>query len=190
MGLPLDRGVDTLPHADLRASGLYFSEAPNLWVGRSANKWNFVGSLTPEQRSAISQEMLKDNRFTGGWYLTDSERERAATWLERFTETGLAVYLQLLSEQPYNFPSWRPRFLEPLGISNTEVPHVVPVKVQGSFADISNVAISQDLIIALKLAGHDGAFIRSSMAFLPQAVVWNNSAVVQFGDYMPDTAGY
>lgn len=103
--------------------------------------------------------------------------------MERFTESGRTVYLQFLAEQPYNFPSWKPGFLAQFGIVNYELPHVVPVKVQGTFADVSSTRISPELIIALKLSGHDGAFVRASIAFQSQAVVWNNSAIVQFGDY-------
>ncbi len=182
-GLPLDRCIDVSPSDDLRASGLYFSDAPQVWVGRSRNKWNFADHLTAEQRAAIAQAMLRNGRLTDAGYVTDSERERAYTYLQRFTETGRTVYLQFLAEQPYNFASWKPGFLEPLGIINSEVPYVVPVKVQGTFADVSSVRISPELIIALKLSGHDGAFVHASMAFQSQAVVWNNRAIAQFGDY-------
>lgn len=182
-GLPLDRGVDVSPSDDLQASGLYFSDVPQLWAGRARNKWNFAEHLTVEQRGAIAQAIMHDSRFTDPGYLTVSEQERATTWVERFIETGGTVYLQFLAEQPYNFPSWKPGFLARFGIVNYETPQVVPVRVQGTFADVSSARISPELIIALKLSGHDGAYICASMAFLPQAVVWNNHAVVQFGDY-------
>jgi hypothetical protein len=185
-GIPLDRGIDISPSDDLQASGLYFSEHPQLWVGRSTNKWRFAEHLTAEQRGAIAQAMQQDSRFAETWYLTDSERARAVKWLERFTESGNAVYLQFLAEQPYNFPSWKPGFLSQFGVINNEVPHVLPVKVAGSFADVSSARISPKLIVALKQSGHDGAFINGSIAFLPQAVVWNNRAIVQFGDYIPN----
>ncbi len=185
-GIPLDRGYDVSPTDDLQASGLYFSEAPQLWVGRAANKWRFVERLTEEQRGCIARTMLQDSRYTGEWYLTSSEKERAARWLERFIESGNVVYLHFLAEQPYNFQSWKPSFLAQFGIVNNETPHEVPVKVQGLFADVSSARISPELIVALKQRGHDGAFIQASIAFLPQAVVWNNRAVVKFGDYQPN----
>jgi hypothetical protein len=188
-GIPLDRGYDVSPTDDLLASGLYFSEAPQLWVGRAANKWRFVERLTMEQRGCIAQTMLRDSRFTGERYLTTSEKERAARWLERFIQSGNVVYLHFLAGQPYNFQSWKPGFLAQFGLTNNETPHEVPVQVQGLFADVSSARISPELIIALKQSGHDGAFIRASIAFLPQAVVWNNGAVVQFGEYQPNNKG-
>lgn len=186
-GLPLDRGIDVSPSDDLQASGLYFSDVPQIWAGRSRNKWNFADHLTAEQRAAIAQAILRESRFTDAGYLTDSEQELACKYVERFIESGRIVYLQFLAEQPYNFPSWKPGFLAQFGIVNYQTPNVVPVKVQGTFADISNTQISPELIVALKLSGHDGAIVHTSMAFLPQAVVWNNRAIVQFGDYAPNS---
>ena len=189
-GTPLDRGYDISPSDDLLASGLYFSEAPQLWVGRSPNKWRFVERLAAEQRGQIVQAILQDSRFTGDWYLTGYEKERAARWLERFTESGQVVYLQFLAEQPYNFHSWKPSFLAPFGIVNNDTPYHVPVRVQGSFADLRRARISSELIIALKRGGHDGAFVHASIALLPQAVVWHNRAIIQFGDYTPVYSDY
>lgn len=182
-GTPLDRGQDTTNHDDLLASGLYFSEAPNIWMGRASNKWKFADSLSEQQRGSIVQAITQDQRFTGGWYLTDSEKERAHTWLERFTESGNAVYLQFLADQPYNFASWKPDFLKQFEVVNQELPQVVPVEVRGLFADVTSAQISHSLMTDLKYGGYDGAFVKGSIAFSPQAVVWHNSAVVRFGEY-------
>jgi hypothetical protein len=73
-GLLLDRGQDVCLSDDLFASGLYFSQAPQLWVGRSAHKWDFVERLTPKQRAAIAETIRNDNRFEGGGYLTPFTR--------------------------------------------------------------------------------------------------------------------
>ncbi len=184
-GTPLDRGYDIAPHADLLASGLYFSEAPQLWVGRSANKWKFAEALTQDQRGQIAQAIMHDSRFTGDWYVTEYEKERAARWLARFMASGSTVYLQSLAEQPYNVHSWKPAFLAQFGLTNPDTPHAVPVQVQGLFADVSSARLSAELVISLKQGGYDGAFVHASIAFLPQAVVWHNRAVVQFGEYQP-----
>jgi len=186
-GTPLDRGYDIAPHADLLASGLYISEAPQLWVGRSANKWKFAEALTQDQRGQIAQAIRQDSRFTGDWYLTEYEKERAARWLDRFMESGSAVYLQSLAEQPYNFHSWKPSFLAQFGLTNNDTPHHVPVHAQGLFADVTSARLSDELFISLKRGGYDGAFVHGSIAFLPQAVVWHNRAVVQFGEYQRDS---
>jgi len=186
-GTPLDRGYDIAPHADLLASGLYFSGAPQLWVGRSANKWRFVDRLAADQRGQIAQAIRQDSRFTGDWYLTDHEKERAARWLERFMESGSAVYLQFLAEQPYNIHSWKPSFLAQFGLTNNDTPHHVPVQARGLFADVTSARLSDELVISLKQGGFDGAFVRGSIAFLPQAVVWYNRAVVQFGEYQANS---
>lgn len=181
-GTPLDRGVDVSPHDDLLASGLYLSEYPKLWMGRASNKWHFTESLSEQQRGSIAQAILQDSKFAGGWYLTDSEKERASRWLDSFTETGNAVYLQFLADQPYNFASWKPEFLEQFAVVNNRLPQVVPVQAQGLFANITNARISASLITDLKRS-YDGAFIRGSIAFVDQSVVWNNAAVKQFGEY-------
>lgn len=185
-GIPLDRGCDVSSYDDLLASGLYFSEAPHLWTGRASNKWKFTESLSEQQRNSISQAILQDSRFVGGWYLTDYEKELAAIWLNRFTESGNAVYLQFLADQPYNFASWKPDFLKQFDVVNRDLPQVVPVRARGWFADVSSAPISNDLIMDLKYGGYDGVFVRGSIAFLPQAVVWHNEAVVRFGEYQAE----
>lgn len=182
-GVPLDRGQDTTTHGDLLASGLYFSEYPKLWMGRASHKWHFTKSLSEHQRVSISQAILQDSKFSGGWYLTHSEKERAARWLERFTESGEAVYLQFLANQPYNFASWKPEFLEQFEAVNSRPPQVISVQTRGVFANITSAHISAELVTGLKQSGYDGAFVVGSIAFLDQSVVWNNSAVVRFGEY-------
>lgn len=82
--------------------------------------------------------------------------------------------------QPYNFATWKPGFLAQLGMVNYELPAVVPVKVQSRLADVSNVHISANRMIARKLRGYDGAYVNGSMAFASQAVVWSNRTIVQF----------
>jgi len=183
-GAPIDRGRDTTPHDDLLASGLYFSEFPKAWMGRASNKWRFTESLDETQRTDIARAILQDSRFKGGWYLTESEKERAVRWLDNFTESGNAVYLQFLADQPYNFASWRSEFLEQFGAVNEKLPQVVPVLARGLFADITRARISSELIVGLKYSGFDGVFVRGSIAFVDQSVVWNNGAVVQFGEYL------
>ena len=188
-GIPLDRGYDISPFDDLRASGLYFSEAPQLWEGRAVNKWKFANQLTADQRAQITTTMMQDCRFTGEWYLTEAEKERAKQYAARFTEKGNVAYLTFLAEQPYNFASWKPGFLSQFGITNDLTPHHVPVHVSGLFADLTNERISDNLIVSLKQEGYNGAFIRYNMAYLPQAVVWHNSAVMQFGEYTQPGSG-
>jgi hypothetical protein len=183
-GVPLDRGQDVSHFDDLLACGLYFSSAPQLWTGRAGRKWDFVSHLTEEQRVRIAEVVRNDRRSSDPGYLTSSEMEQVARYVQQFEETGNRVYLELLAGQPFNFHVWKQSFLSPLGIVNERLPHQILVEVEGTFADITNMrSISADHVRTLKHTGYDGMFVSASMALLPQAVVWNNSAVVRCGDY-------
>ncbi|SRR5579871_281088 len=134
-GVPLDRGrgIDEAAIEDLKANGLYISPYANLWMGRSERKWNFAPRLTPAERTAIAEAMLRQGRLTDPGYLTDWERGQVLRHLERFTEGGDVDSLRELARQPYNFASWKPSFLAPLGIMNDELPYIVPVRAAGTF---------------------------------------------------------
>src|SRR5690348_868991 len=57
-GDPLDRGEEDGFH-DLQTDGLYFSEAPQIWMGRSARKWDFTKTLTQDQQEQIATAVLQ-----------------------------------------------------------------------------------------------------------------------------------
>lgn len=173
---------------DLRTPGLYISDAPQLWTGRSEQIWNFTKNLSVEKRQAIAHAVLQQSMFTDerGLYLTPDEQERARSYMQRYSETGNDFYLAFIAGQPYNIKVWKQAFLEPLGIAYTPL-QMIAVEAKGYFADLSNVQITETLIEKLKKEGYDGAYVTSSMAYLPQAVIWENEAIVKCGNYHKPT---
>jgi hypothetical protein len=187
-GQPLDRGEEGRQH-DLQTGGFYFSEAPQLWSGRSTAIWDFAKTVTSQQREALAQAVLTDERITGDWYLTESEQDRARRYIQQYSESGNVVYLHFLAEQPFNMQTWQPSFLEKIGIPAAKPLQYIEVVAEGTFADLSNVQVTRQLLSDLKAAGYDGACVTSTMAYVPQSVVWNNRAIVQCGTYQRSPAG-
>jgi len=163
--------------------GLYCSNAPELWMGRSRRKWEFLDRLTREQRERIAQAVLNHPHMTWPDYLTPSEKEIARRDLENFVETGHGGFLVGLAGQPYNIPVWKPEFLEPLGIKPGPQPQTVPVEADGPIARVQ-APITREVAEALQRAGFTGACDPGSlMGGYPQCVIWHNKAVRRFGDY-------
>ncbi len=183
-GVPLDQGRDADKFGDL-CPGLYFSAAPQLWMGRAVRKWDFLERLTPDERQRLGEALLAHQNMNWPGYLTESEKEWAQKTIERFVQSGHTGSILSLADQPYNIAFWKPDFLEPLGITPAPQPQAVEVRVRGSFAEMDRPMPSSQTCELMKEAGLAGAFTRSGFATTPQMVVWKNDAVTQFGRYRP-----
>lgn len=163
--------------------GLYCSNAPELWMGRSQRKWEFVQDLTREQRERLAEAVLNHPHMTWPDYLTQSEKETLRRDMEGFVETGHLGYLIGAAYQPYNIPVWKPEFLRPLGIEPGPQPQAIPVEAEGPIVQAS-APISREVVQALQKAGVKGACDPGSlMGGYPQCVIWDNEAVRRFGPY-------
>ena len=163
--------------------GLYCSNAPELWMGRSRRKWEFAQNLTREQRERLAEAVLNHPHMTWPDYLTESEKEILRRDLQNFVETGHVGYLVEAANQPYNIPVWKPEFLRPLGIEPGPQPQSVPVEAEGPIVRV-HAPISREVAEALQRAGVKGACDPGSfMGNYPQCVIWSNEAIRRFGDY-------
>lgn len=168
--------------------GLYFSDVPQLWTGRSRDKWSFLESLSREQRERVAESVKAHPNFTDKGYITESERSIALRDLERWVEDPNNSYgITNLSDQPYNIRASDPSFLRPLGIEPGKQPHNVEVRIRGKLVAASAEpglrSFTPEMIQRLKDRGYVGAFERGGMVGTPQAVVWDASAITKFGDY-------
>ena len=172
---------------DLGTSGVYFSNAPQLWTGRATAKWNFLRELNQVQRTNLVESLGQEiRRLRGTRYITESEEEVALRYIREFKErpdfTGGVVQI---ADQPYNVGFWKPEFLSRIGIKQAKPPVEVPIALRGRFADISAVPSNRRLeaVATLKEQGFDGVLVRGHMmGELPQGVVWNREAIEQFGE--------
>jgi hypothetical protein len=159
--------------------GLYASAVPDMWIGRSRGKWEFLKELSDEERSILADairrhsHLQEDSRF-----LTDREKELAfrdlKQWEEGLISDGAIVSL---AGQPYNIQFWKKEFLEPLGINHSPEPSVVKLELKGKFAELSrglhNISELQELL----RAGFDGAYVKGGLSHAPQIVIWNKNAI-------------
>ena len=164
--------------------GLYASAAPQLWTGRSRNKWDFLQRLDQPKRQeladAIGKKLLQQRQ---DGYNTQAEFDYAMRDLDQWVETGLAPEpVADLATQPFNIAFWKPEFLDPLGIQAGKQPLEIPMELEGRFARLKRTP-SPEEVEGLKQSGFDGAFFSGGISEPPQIVVWNNNAVVRFGDY-------
>ena len=164
--------------------GLYASDAPQIWMGRSTAKWAFLSRLDDEEKMRLVEEIRKESQLHDPGYLTPSEMEHAHRLLdgvERGTHDP-GVLLQLAS-QPYNILFWRPSFLAKIGISPGPQPEIVPVVLQGRYAEMERSRMPEDLYGSLRQHGIDGAYTRSGFAHDPQVVTWDKRAIVAFNGW-------
>lgn len=167
--------------------GLYVSGTPQLWMGRAPAKWDFVETITPEERTRLVsalRERIAQDRSTQ--YITENEQETANSYIDQL-EGGYTEAAVMLADQPYNLRWWEPSFLEPLKIKPGTQPAQIPVRLRGTFADLSGQQVTDEAITTLRKQGFDGAFQKGGMVEVPQLVVWNPKAVHQFGDWTQKT---
>ena len=169
---------------DLGSSGLYISEYPNMWVGRSTNKYGFLNELDDDRKyklvDKIRSELTKERDSN---YITGFEYSRAIGYLDDYMATGGHGFLTLLANQPYNVMFFKKEFLEPIGIEQNRMPAIIYIEAEGKFADITDTPNpSEELIKILKDEGYSGAFQHSTIATYPQAVIWNKSAIKRLED--------
>jgi hypothetical protein len=161
--------------------GFYGSAMPNIWASRSAGKWDFLKTMTPEQTrgyvAALQGEIAKQ---VGSRYITESEYHRAMTTLG-YVEQGKLhseAGALLLAEQPYNIRSWTPQFLGKLGIEGAKPPSIMKINVSGRFVDLSDGGFSQGDVETARKMGFDGAYTRNSFSHIAQFVLWKRTAIV------------
>ena len=170
---------------DLGTSGLYFSDAPQLWMGRARGKWEFLYTLSPGKKQELGKAVLEELERKAPGYLAQHEMDVARRDIGYFMSGDLGPEVIVsFAGQPYNVAFWKEEFLDKLGIKQRFTPIEIPVRVEGRFADVTRyVGDKSELAAQLRREGFDGMIHRGGMAELPQAVVWNNKAVKQFGEW-------
>ena len=164
---------------DLGSSGLYISEYPNLWMGRSTKKYEFLSGLSDDKKlklaEKIKSELLREKDSN---YISEHEYSNAIRNVDDFMSSGGKGCLVILADQPYNIKFYEKEFLRPLEIEQTGMPRMVYIEAEGKFADITDTPNpSEELIVALKNEGYTGAFHGPSFVTYPQAVIWDKKAI-------------
>lgn len=159
--------------------GLYASASPQLWLSRARGKWDFLKRLRSADvvrlATALRGELADRQRF-----ITSLERAYAERDIEHVLDGAYdSGVLVNLANQPYNIPFWRPEWLARIGVDPGATPQVVEVGVVGRLAELRDYPTAATLRALRRVA--DGAYVRGSMAALPQIVVWNGDAVTYFG---------
>lgn len=169
--------------ADL-GNGLYVSDVPQMWAGRSRAKWEAIKNATDEQLKALVDEIAKNPILRDRNYLSESEMKQAMDILRGVRSGKMeSNALTLLADQPYNLTEiTSPEFLKNAGIEQTKQPVEVPVRLKGKFAGVEGM-LSQEEAAQLRAQGYDGAYTKGGMSDTPQLVVWNKDAIESFGEY-------
>jgi len=166
---------------DLGSSGLYISEYPNMWIGRSTKKYGFLDELDADGRNKLAEkiksELLREKDTN---YISAHEYDNATRNIDDYliSEGKGKGFLTIVANQPYNIRFFEKGFLEPLGIEQKGMPKVMYVEAEGKFADITDTSNpTEELIKVLKNEGYTGAFHTSSFVTYPQAVIWDKAAI-------------
>jgi hypothetical protein len=171
-------------HGDL-GNGFYFSAAPQIWTSRSVGKWDFLQTMTPQQKQALAMALKKSITELPPSYIGQHERDNANRYIDEFLtgryDPGVLVNL---AGQPYNLQFWKPEYLQSLGIQPPQQPQEIEVSVAGRFAQLEqNIWDTQ--ADELRAQGFDGAFTQGGFSTTPQFVVFHNAAIKQFGPWVP-----
>lgn len=202
------------PQGDL-GCGFYVSGAPQYWLVRSREKWEFARHLNRAQRQALVTAILSDPKYRkGGGYLADFEVDYLNRDLKRFVETGDVNLLAMTGNQPYNV-----RITEEIArkasVPVPKMPKMIKVKLQGKFINAAGLysnpeivnraqawavinrpkllewnkrASTQDIVNAwLCSKGYSGAFTKSGMSTNPEMVIWDRRAIIGFWIPEPQT---
>jgi hypothetical protein len=177
---------------DLGTSGLYVSDAPQIWTSRSKGKWNFLNELSNNEKDKLIDQISTDiKQQLSTDYITKSEYDTAIRDLGNIRSGDYSNdVLVNYADQPYNITFYEPKYLEKLNIKPSKQPEIVEMKLKGKFADISNVHFTFEsdrtaLIEQLKQAGYDGAFVKAGIGQTQQGVIWNKDVIKKFGEYKP-----
>lgn len=160
--------------------GLYISAVPETWAVRSTGKFDFLKTLTSEQKQKLADAILSSRAMTGD-YLASFEKEYVRrdvkNWL-KFDEPDMLIGV---SGQPYNIAFWKPEFLKSLGIEPAKQPQQVKVKARGKFVDLSDWNSNMSDWRPWLMQGMAGAFIKGGFSGMPQLVIWDAKAIFYVG---------
>lgn len=178
------------PEAKVRQElgpGLYVSAVPQLWMGRSTQKWLFLERLTDVERmrlaDAVSTKVEEQLRRR---YINTREAEIMLRDLNHAKTTpGFTYPFVQAAGQPFNIKVWSADFLAPLGIQASKEPQEIEVEFQGTFAEFAGGYLPEQAYRILRYLGADGAFIQNGFSSIGQAVIWTRSAIIRFGSYKP-----
>lgn len=165
--------------------GLYVSATPQLWLNRSTGKWDFLKTLTPEQRKRLAEAIRNDRSLKGQMVagrlfrnVTQNEEESANRWIDEWLNSGHDPILVMLAGQPYNIHFWKPEFLKPLGIEPSQPPKVLEVKFSGKFANLSKHVNDWPVIADYIRKGLDGGFNPGGMVAYPELCIWRKECIM------------
>lgn len=165
--------------------GLYVSAAPQMWVGRSVGKWDFLKTLTPDQKQRLAAALRQDRALTGMplddgrvfKYVSDREAESAHRYIDEWLASGHDPILVFLAGQPYNIRFWTPEYLRPLGIEASGQPKMLKVTFNGAFVNLSRHIGDWPVIADCIRKGYDGGFNPGGMVSNPEMCIWRRECV-------------
>lgn len=164
--------------------GLYVSAAPQLWIGRSTGKYDFLKNLTDPQRIQLAKAILKHpnlvgQKFPDGQvyrYVSRSEEQNARRWVSEWLRFRHNPTLTLVADQPYNIKFWSPEFLKPLGIQPAAPPKLLRVEFTGKFINLGNHVGNWPIIADAIRQGLDGGFNPGGMGY-PELCIWRKEVI-------------
>lgn len=186
-GFDLDHGAQDHQVMQELGPGLYVSDRPQVWMGRATHKWDFIKTLTREQRAGYLATLRNAvQTLKEAHYVSEREVESAHNRINDavFNPALVDSAAVFLANQPYNIASWSPEFLAPLGIVNNGQPKEFPVEFVGRFAEMKYDRFYHRATHGiLRGLGLDGAFVPGGWSGIPQTVIWTNRSVLRFGEW-------
>lgn len=169
--------------------GLYLSGVPNMWMNRSNGKWDFLKTLTPDQKQALANKLMHDQVFVGKKYkdndgsekiynyISQHEKEMGFRDIKNWLDSGFDGMLVGLAGQPFNIRFWEPEYLRDLGIKPGQPPKIVKVTVSGKFVNMKSHIFDWPYISKMIRAGYDGGFNPGGYTGNPEMCVWRKEAI-------------
>jgi len=168
--------------------GLYMSAVPQVWVGRSTDKWSFLKELSKSDVKKLATSVEKDiDRMKDAGHISGSEAEYAYRDIG-YVKSGQADadVLVRFAGMPYSVAFWKSDYLQRLGLQRgNKGPMVVEIRVQGKYAKIDRGHATHGALRTLRRGGFDGAFMSGGWSNEPQLVVWNTKAIKWVGKDEP-----
>jgi hypothetical protein len=171
-------------HAEL-GPGLYVSAAPQLWMNRSRSKWDFLSTLTNQQKLALANKLRNDRVLTGTkladgkvyQHVATFEKEYALRDIDTWLKTGHDPILLHLAGQPYNIKFYEPEYLSPLGIDPSPKKKLVKISFTGKFVNLQNHVGDWPTIKEFIRQKLDGGFNPGGFVGYPELCIWRREAI-------------
>lgn len=164
--------------------GFYVSASPQVWMGRSRGKWDFLETLSDEQMHRLADAIRQDQVLTGTklpdgrvfQHVSANERENGLRYIDEWLKSKHHPILVFLAGQPYNIKFWEPQFLRKLGIEPSPTPKMLKVKFSGKFVDLETSYDWHNVSNSIR-AGLDGGFTKGGFSTNPELCIWRKQCI-------------